>query len=157
ALGARSPVGLNAEQTAMGIRCSHLSPRGTRFVDGRGEPIGMSLLPALPDELTGKDRMLALAAPALAECAAADPRASAAGAWPARPIVLLGCPSPRPGFAASDAMELLRAVARAAGVDACPDRSAAFAVGHAGFAFALERALSELGGAQGAPIFAGGV
>jgi 3-oxoacyl-[acyl-carrier-protein] synthase-1 len=115
----------------------------------------MSLLPALADELAGKDRMVALAAPALAECAAADRRVTATSTSPARPILLLGCPSPRPGFAATDAEELLRAIARAAGVDACPNRSAAFAVGHAGFAFALERALSEQGGAQGAPIFVG--
>jgi len=152
ALGARSPVGLNAEQTALGIRCSHLAPRATRFRDGHGDPVGMSLLAALPDELAGKERMVALAAPALAECAAADRRVAATSA---RPIVLLGCPSPRPGFGAADAAELLRAIARDAGVDACPDRSAAFAAGHAAFALALERALSELGGAQGAPIFVG--
>lgn len=156
ALGARSPVGLDAEQTAMGIRFSHLSPRRTRFEDSSGQPVGMSLLSALPDEMEGKERMVALAVPALVECAAMDRRASTSPSQ-GRPIVLLGCPAPRPGFAATDAQEVLRAVVRDAGVDACPERSAAFAVGHAGFAVALERALSELAGAQGAPIFVGGV
>jgi 3-oxoacyl-[acyl-carrier-protein] synthase-1 len=156
ALGARSPVGMNAEQTALWIRASHLAPRRTRFVDAQGEPVGMSLASALSDDLEGKERMVALAAPALAECAEADRRAQGASGG-ARPILLLGCPSPRPGFGPSDATELLWAIARAAGVDACPDRSAAFAAGHASFAVALERALSEIGGAQGAPVFVGGV
>lgn len=156
ALGARCPAGLTAEQTAMGLRFSHLSPRPTRFQDSHGEAVGMSLLSALPDELEGKARMAALAVPALRECLAMDRRAGH-GASQRRPIVLLGCPAPRPGFAATDAGELLQAVVREAGIDADPDRSAAFAVGHAGFAVALERALRELPGAQGAPVFAGAV
>lgn len=154
ARGARSPAGLNAEQTAMGIRFSHLSPVRTRFEDSRKEAIGMSLLAALPDDLQGTDRMVALAVPALAECLAAELRTSTTAAG-ARPIVLLGCPAPRPGFAAPSAGKLLEAIVREARIDADPDRSAAFAVGHAAFAVALERALAELPGARGAPVLAG--
>lgn len=153
-LGARSPAGLNAEQTAFGIRFSHLSPVRTRFENSHREAVGMSLLSALPPELTGVDRMVALAAPALAECLAADLRAGH-GASNARPIVLLGCPAPRPGFDAPSAGKVLEAVVRGAKIDADPERSAAFAVGHAAFAVALERALAELPGARGAPVLVG--
>lgn len=154
ALGARSPAGLTAEQTAMGIRFSHLSPRRTKLENSHGEAIGMSILTALPDELEGAERMVALAAPALAECLAMDLRAGHARS-PSKPIVLLGCPAPRPGFDAPDAGKLLEAVVREARIDADPDRSAAFAVGHAAFAIALERALQELPAARGAPVLAG--
>lgn len=154
ALGARSPVGLNAEQTAMGIRFSHLAPRPTRFRDSFEQQVAMSLLSALPPELEGIERMVALAVPALSECLARDRLTTSATAQ-ARPIVLLGCPAPRPGFAASDAGKLLAAIVGEARIDACPDRSAAFAVGHAGFAVALERALKELPGAHGAPVLVG--
>jgi 3-oxoacyl-[acyl-carrier-protein] synthase-1 len=154
ALGARSPAGLDAEQTAFGILLSHLSPVRTRFENAYREAVGMSLLSALPDELEGKDRMVALAAPALAECLAADRRANPPTSQ-AKPIVLLGCPSPRPGFAATDAGKVLEAVVREARIDADPERSAAFAVGHAAFAVALERALQELPAARGAPLLVG--
>lgn len=154
ALGARSPAGLNAEQTALGIRFSHLSPKATKLENSFHEPVGMSLLSALPDDLEGAERMIALAVPALAECLAGDrlvsPRPAAN-----KPVVLLGCPSPRPGFSAEDAARVLRTVVDLAKVDADPTRSAAFAVGHAGFAVALERALSELALAPGASVIAG--
>ena len=156
ALGARSPAGLNAEQTAFGIRFSHLAPARTRFENSYREAVGMSLLPALPSELEGRDRMAALAVPALTECLNRDLR-GAGESGPVRPIVLLGCPSPRPGFTAEDAGRLLEEVVRQAGIDADPERSAAFAVGHASFAVALERALKLLPGVRGAPVIVGSV
>lgn len=156
ALGARSPVGLNAEQTAMGLRHAHPSPRRTKFMDRHGESIGMSLLGALPDDLEGLHRMVALAAPALGECVAAH-QALFPASVKTKPIVLLGCPAPRPGFGAADATALLEAVVNRANVDACPQRSAVFPGGHASFAQALERALGEMANAKGTPIFVGSV
>jgi len=156
ALGARSPVGLNAEQTAMGLRHAHLSPRRTKFIDSHGENVGMSLLGAISDDLEGFDRMVALAAPALVECATAH-HSRIPSASKVQPIVLLGCPSPRPGFGSTDASALLEAVVRRANIDACPRRSAVFPGGHASFAQAVERALREFGEAKGTPIFVGAV
>ena len=72
-------------------------------------------------------------------------------------VVLLGCPSPRRGFEAGDGREILAGVVRAANVDACPERSTAFAVGHASFALALARAGEILGAGESGPVFVGAV
>ena len=155
ALGARSPVGLNAEQTAFGIRNGYLVPRRTPFRDHHGEAVGMSFCAALADDLLGKDRMVELAAGALEECVARDRGAPAAKGE--KTVVLLGCPSPRPGFDGNDGRDVLQRVVRASHVDACPERSTAFAVGHAGFALALARALEVLRGGQAGAVLVGAV
>lgn len=154
AIGARSPVGLDAEQTATGIRASHLAPRRTRFEHERGgERVAMSMLRALHDDLEGVERMVALAVPALRECATSLGGRHAIGPIP----VLLACPAPRPGFAAEDARDLLSRVTQGAGFAACRERSTAFATGHAGLAVALDRAVRLLAASERGPVLVGAV
>src|SRR5690606_20597515 len=69
-LGARGPIGLNALQLAMGVRGDLFEPRASPFRDRRGRAIGSCRVASLCDELTGYPRLLALAAPALAEACA---------------------------------------------------------------------------------------
>lgn len=159
ALGACSPVGLNAEQTAFGIRNGHLAPRRTRFVDPYGDAVGMSILTGISDDLVGKARMIELATAALEECIGSSGAAGEGGARESKgkTVVLLGCPSPRRGFESDDGRDILASVVRASNVDACPERSTAFAVGHASFALALARAGEILAAGEPGPVFVGAV
>lgn len=69
AVGARSPLGLDARQTAMAVRAGLLEPRSTDLLDKRQNRIGCVRARWLADDLFGVDRWLALAGPALAEAA----------------------------------------------------------------------------------------
>ncbi|AKT37025.1 hypothetical protein [Chondromyces crocatus] len=66
-VGARTPLGLDAPQTAFSVRAGMPAMREAALVDAEGEQITMCFLPTLDPRLTGAARALALAGPALAE------------------------------------------------------------------------------------------
>jgi 3-oxoacyl-[acyl-carrier-protein] synthase-1 len=144
AVGARGPLGLRASQVAMCARARKLEPRGCGVLDGRGRRVGICRTPGLADDLHGYARLVELAAPALAE-------AAAAGAREATPLILA---VPEPGRADDDARlggDVLAELAARARVAIDSARSQVVRAGHAGFAIALEAAAGLFSGALGAP------
>lgn len=69
AVGAVSPMGLDARQTALQVRAGKLEPRPTPWIAASGRRLACARSRALPDAITGDARRSALAALALEECA----------------------------------------------------------------------------------------
>jgi len=69
-VGARTPLGLDAVQTAFSIRTGLPAMREAALVDAEGERITMCFLPTLDPLLTGAARAFALGHPALSEAVA---------------------------------------------------------------------------------------
>jgi 3-oxoacyl-[acyl-carrier-protein] synthase-1 len=160
AVGARSPLGLDARAIALALRAQKLAPRRLVFRDdaGSGPPAdglpvsyGTARAACVPDAITGFDRLVALGAPALRECAK-----TAGDALPGPCSVHLAVPDARPAPDDRFGKPLLLALAERSGVDVDLRSSTAVAGGHAGFAIALERALAESRTSRG-PVFAGAV
>ena len=159
AVSARTPLGLSARQTAFCARARKGEPRSTRFRNRHDRSIGACTTPGLPDRLEGIDRMIALAAPALATVVAsarsrgvAPPArggAEAPAVWP----LFLAVPEPgRPDDDARFGGALVGELAERAGVTADEARSGTFREGHAGFAHALAAAVAALSSGAGAAI-----
>ena len=70
-VGARTPVGLNALQTAMLLRAGAAGMAQAPFADADGDPVTMCVQPVVDARLTGWERGAALALPALDEAAGA--------------------------------------------------------------------------------------
>jgi 3-oxoacyl-[acyl-carrier-protein] synthase-1 len=147
-IGARSAVGLTALQTAFGLRSRRFAPGASPFLDATERAIGVVRLRALPDDVDGFDRLVALAAPALKE----------ATAGVASPVTLiLAAPEPHEGFLATEGRSLAEALAETSGVALDAERSVVFASGSAGMAVAVSRALDELARQPSRPIVVGGL
>lgn len=137
-VGMSTPVGLDARQSALLIRARKLSPDRTKYRDRHGFEIGDARAKWIDDACVGRARKIELAAPALAEAVRSLP--GAPGPLP----LFLALPPRRsekeeelgPGF--------LEELARRAGVPIALEQSEAIALGHAGFAAALERALAHV-------------
>ena len=65
--GARTPLGLNAVDSAFLYRAGHAGMREAAILDENDEPTTMCLVPTLQPYATGVERAIALGAPALAE------------------------------------------------------------------------------------------
>lgn len=147
AVGASGPIGRSSLQVATCARAQKLEPRERQFIDKRGRPAGICLAGALPADLFGYDRMVALAAEALRE-------AGAGLDAPAPMIVAL----PEPGRPDDDprfGIDFIRAVAERSGVAVDLERSAVVRAGHAGMALALEAAIGLLRSGPTAVIVGG--
>lgn len=68
-VGARTSIGLDALQTTMGIRAELMRPTKTRFVDPKGDLVGMCCVRCLNTRDTGAKRLVSLAEPAMQEAA----------------------------------------------------------------------------------------
>jgi 3-oxoacyl-[acyl-carrier-protein] synthase-1 len=132
AVGARCPLGLNALQVTTAARAQKREVRTSMLRDRREALVGLVYSRFLPENLYGPDRMIRLAAPALAEAAATL----------AEPVPLfLGLAGPeRPDLPAGAEIELARRIVEASGARVDPAQVEVFRAGHASFAFALEAA-----------------
>lgn len=150
-VGARGPLGLSSVQVATMVRARRLEPRDVALEDRRGRAIGVALTGGLGEHVTGYERLLGLAAPALAEaCDGAFPRAGG--------IPLFVC-LPEAGRADDDPRfegEFVQALGDRSGVALDLGRSRTFRFGHAGFATALAAAKALLDGGASA-VLVGGV
>jgi 3-oxoacyl-[acyl-carrier-protein] synthase-1 len=153
--GARGPLGFSSLQVAMAVRAQRLEPKSIPWRDRHGHEIGIALTGGLGSSSHGLARMVALAAPALAEAIAGITGELAV--TDARPIPLVVClpepgrPDDEPAFEAVVAM-----IAERSGVAVDRERSAVVRRGQAGFAFAIEMAklLLDAGAAR---VAVGGV
>jgi 3-oxoacyl-[acyl-carrier-protein] synthase I len=133
-IGASSPLGIDARQTALFWRAGKANPRGTPFRDKAGVSVGAIRQERLPDDLVGYERMLALAIPALEETlATAPPHAGG------KTVLLLSLPEPYEGEDERLAARLLVELAAALRLE-LDERSAAVRLGRAGFTALLGRA-----------------
>lgn len=152
-LGARGPVGLSILQVATNLRARGFTPRSVALRDRSGHEIGLAMTGGIGEHCMGFDRLVSLAAPALAEAVLDAGIFSPSGALP----VLL-CLA-EPGRADDDPRfdgTILEALGAHAGITVDSERSATVRLGHAGFARAIERAKALLD--AGAPSVAvGGV
>jgi 3-oxoacyl-[acyl-carrier-protein] synthase-1 len=153
-LGARTPIGLSAAESASSVRAGiNLFAEHPFMVDRIGEPMVVSRAPYLPEGLRGTERLAELAGPTAEEALA--PLGNLAHAFPV-PLIL-GLPAPRPGLPARLAEELsarLRDSVAAAG------RLADVAVvpcGHAAGLVAVEAACRRIEAGEIEVCLVGGV
>jgi 3-oxoacyl-[acyl-carrier-protein] synthase-1 len=154
-VGARGPLGLSSLQLAMSLRAQKLEPRTLSLRDNRNRPIGMCLTGGIGARVHGYERLLTLAAPALAEALDGGRTRGALAAPMALPLIVVlpepGRPDDEPTFA-----QLVLDLGKRAGAALDLHRSRTYRLGHAGFAHALLHAQELLAG--GAPaVVVGGV
>lgn len=139
-VGASTPIGIDARQTALLIRSCKASPRSSPFRDERGHTLGTVRSLRLPDSLVGVARLLALATPALRETIESLPPGFRREHEGDKPVVLLlNLPEPWEGEQEGMDANLLGTIAQSAGLR-LDERSSVIRMGHAGFAALLTRA-----------------
>lgn len=104
-VGASTPVGLTAEQTAFGMRAALFCPRTVHALDEDGRELGAVLLTSVVEEVEGWERMVWLALPALRE---------ALGDGDGVRRLFLALPAPRPGFDDEDRRRVVEEIEQAA-------------------------------------------
>lgn len=142
-VGARTPIGLEAQSTGMLYRAAVAAMRESPLLDPRGEPVTFCMVPTLDPRLTGARRALQLATPALDE--ALKPLAAQAPHWRVRLLLCMDEHlSTRRPDGALPARDLADDLARhAAGL--LPQLSITTSVrGPAGLGFCLDEVLAEL-------------
>jgi len=152
-VGASTPFGLDARQTAMFVRAAKLVPRRDPLVERADVEAGTARAVRLADELLAVDRMLAFASEAAEE---ALTQAEVALGPPLAVFVAL--PEATRAYTDEQAdklrsREFLDELERRLGRPIDRVRSEAVRLGHAGFAILLERALAQL---SHGPVLVGG-
>jgi 3-oxoacyl-[acyl-carrier-protein] synthase I len=144
-VGMTTPLGLDARQSALVLRARKLTPERTRYTDRYGHEIGSARARRVDDAVVGRERRLALAAPALAE-------AVRGVVVPSGPMPLfLSLPVRRSEKEEPLGPDFLADLAARAGVPIALEQSEPIALGHAGFAAALGRALAYVSAPPPAP------
>jgi len=151
AVGARTPVGITAEETAASVRAGISRAREFPFVDAHGEPVVLATDGALDPQLEGRERVRALLESALDQVVrnltmSGLLRDAGLGQVPVRQLhLLLALPEARPGLSEGDAVWIAETGARrvresiaGAGVDVVIAGR-----GHAGAVRAVEAALRD--------------
>jgi 3-oxoacyl-[acyl-carrier-protein] synthase-1 len=145
AVGARIATGLDALGAATSIRARKSFVRETRFVDRAGEAIGLATVASISEDVVGRDRFVALGAPALRE-ACTDVTSPV-------PLYLAGPTETDP--LDTRGTRLLAALAQDAPIDAAKSR--VFPNGRAAGAIAIEQALGRLSRGEDEAILVGGI
>jgi 3-oxoacyl-[acyl-carrier-protein] synthase-1 len=162
AIGARTPVGITAEESAASVRAGISRAREFPFVDAHGEPVVLATDGSLDAQLEGRERVWALLESALDQVTrklGGVWRAAGEGHGQARHIhLLLALPEARPGFSEGDAAWIAEATgrrvrARSGGIDV--DVTIA-GRGHAGAIRAVEAAMRQARGHDDAVWMVGG-
>lgn len=146
-VGARTPVGLTAAQTGWILRAGFPAMRSAPLADACGEPVTMCLQPTLDPLLSGADRAVRLALPALREAVLAlGPAAAALTAH------LAICA----GEGSTHGPALVAALRPALAPLACASDTVT-ARGEASLVFALPDALARLDAGHADAVVVGGV
>jgi len=156
-LGARIATGLDALTAAMSVRARKSFVRESRFVDRAGEPIALATVSSIGEDVLGRDRFVALAAPALAESALPWRRRFESRGHPVPSLpVLLATPAEVDPLDPRGA-RLLAALAERSGVSIDLARSRIVAQGRAAGVHAIEQAMARIAGGEDEAILVGGV
>lgn len=140
-VGLSSPLGLDARQTALVLRAKKMAPEKASFGDRGGFVLGNVRSRRLPASLVGRNRLIELAAPALAEAMRGLP--SNPGPLP----LFLSLPPRRSEAEEPLGSDFFEVLGKRANVQIALESSEPFPIGHAGFAAALDRALTFLAAA----------
>jgi 3-oxoacyl-[acyl-carrier-protein] synthase I len=155
AVAARTSVGVTAEGTAAAVRARVSRITEHPFmVDASGQSLRGARDSIIPADLSGADRLVALAQPALQELVAK--LTARAGTLSALPIVM-ALPEPRPGHSRQDDEALVRALKSSVYPGVRRITVELDGQGHAGALRALERAVNAVGSGQVEICVAGGV
>ncbi|WNG54438.1 hypothetical protein F0U59_06305 [Archangium gephyra] len=140
AIGARTPVGLNAEASAAAVRAGISRYAEYPFVDVRGEPVVVAADGRLERRLEGRDRLVPMAESVVEELEAKlDQRVLYGG----RLSVLLALAENRPGFSEGDAAWVVDSLATHFRSKTSSARVELVGRGHAGAIKAVEKAVRE--------------
>jgi 3-oxoacyl-[acyl-carrier-protein] synthase-1 len=142
AVGARTPVGLDAASAAAAVRAgiSALSEH-PYLVDRAGQPMPCALDAHIDPAVIGPGRFLLLAEGALREACAP---LGGIGAQPLPMPIFLGLPERRPGFSEGNALEIRSGLSRLEGLPVRPSTVTAFTEGHAAGLVALAAAVRQM-------------
>jgi len=149
AVGVRIATGLDALGAVTSVRARKSFVRESRFVDGAGEPIGLATVASIGEDVVGRDRFVALGAPALREAAAG----LGAMGLTTVPLYLAGPTEVDPLDARGT--RLLTALAEHAPVDVA--KSKVFPQGRAAGAVAIEQAVARIARGEDEAILVGGI
>lgn len=149
ALGACSPIGLNARQIALAFRAGIGAPEtaGDSAIDGA--PLGAWISSGIARDIVGKERLYVLGCRALREALAVMPPRSAPEA------LFLGLPSPRPGFPEEALVDVVEEHAEEASL--APSAIEIVVSDHVALAGALARARRYLATRPDACVLVGAV
>lgn len=148
-VGARIATGLDALGAATSVRARKSFVRETRFVDRAGEPVGMATVVSIGEDIVGRDRFVALGAPALREATAILPTTGLR----AVPLYLAGPAEADP--LDTRGTRLLTALAEHAPIDVAKSR--VLSSGRAAGAIAIEQALGRVTRGEDEAILVGGI
>lgn len=149
AVGARIATGLDALGAATSVRARKSFVRETRFVDRAGEAIGLATVASIGEEVVGRDRFVALGAPALREATVVLPSLGLASV----PLYLAAPVEVDP--LDTRGARLFAALAQEAPIDAAKSR--VFPSGRAAGAIAVEQALGRISRGEDEAIVVGGI
>lgn len=157
-LGARIATGIDALTTAMSVRARKTFIRESRFVDRAGEPIALSFVSSIDDDVVGRERFVALAAPAMTEAVQGWARVRFTSRGHAIPPVPLLLATPAEADPSDPrGAKLLAALAERSGIAIDAARSKVVAQGRAGGVFAIEQAAARIAKGEDEFILVGGV
>ncbi len=141
ALGARTPVGLQAESSAAAVRAgiSRVAEH-PRFRDWSGNPLRCARDTLVAPGLSGVKRIIEMVISAVREVIG---KISGESSLPAEIPLLLALPEPRPGFGPEATKAVVRAV-DSLDLGGVVVRSEAAATGHAGAIQAVQHAIDRL-------------
>lgn len=149
AVGVRIATGLDALGAVTSVRARKSFVRESRFVDGAGEAIGLATVASIGEEVIGRDRFVALGAPALREAAA-----GLAAMGLGNVALYLAGPSEVDPLDARGT-RLLTALSEHAPIDVA--KSKVFAHGRAAGAVAIEQAVGRIARGEDEAILVGGI
>ncbi len=152
AIGARTPVGITAEESAASVRAGISRAREFPFVDAHGEPVVLATDGALDAQLEGRERVWALLESALDQVMrkvgglVREAGAGQAQAQVRQVHLLLALPEARPGFSEGDAAWIVEAAGRRVRASRGGVDVAIAGRGHAGAIRAVESVMREARG-----------
>lgn len=146
-VGARVATGLDALGVVTAVRARKAFVRETPFVDHAGEAVGLATVTSIGDSVVGRDRFVALGAPALAE--------AAAGVTQPAPLFLAGPVETDPLDARGT--RLLAALAAQSRVPLDLAKSRVFPHGRAAGAMAIADAVGIIARGESEAILVGGI
>lgn len=149
AVGARIATGLDALGATTSIRARKSFVRETRFIDRAGEAIGLATVASISEDIVGRDRFVALGAPALREATAILPTIGVSSV----PLYLAAPVETDP--LDTRGTRLLAALAQEAPIDAAKSR--VFPHGRAAGAVAIDAALGRVTRGEDEAILVGGI
>ena len=155
AVGARTPVGLDAASSAAAARAgiSRVADHPLLF-DDAGAPLRAGRVPTIDPALCGPQRVVQLAVAALSEAALA---ASEKAALPPSLPVFLALPNSRPGFGIAETHVVVRGIEAAKIPSVTRIEVTPVVGGHAGGILALEMAATRIAQRDAEMCFVGGV